>query len=255
MKKFLPDLIAILAFIILSFAYFFPADIEGRILFQHDTVAGVGAGQEAQEYLERTGERTRWTNSLFGGMPTYQMSPSYDSTKPLKWIENIYHLYLPSYVVLTFIMMLGFISFCGHSGCLSGYCFRGDYLGFLPYFFILISAGHIWKFVTLAYIPPTIAGIVLAYRKKYLLGGIVTALFIALQIQSNHIQMSYYFMFVILFFVGAYFEDAYKKKELPHFFKASAVLALAAAIGVCANLSNLYHTYEYSKETMRGKMN
>ena len=96
------------SFIILSFAYFFPADIEGRILFQHDTVAGVGAGQEAQEYLERTGERTRWTNSLFGGMPTYQMSPSYDSTKPLKWIENIYHLYLPSYVVLTFIMMLGF---------------------------------------------------------------------------------------------------------------------------------------------------
>ena len=84
MKKFLPDLIAILAFIILSFAYFFPADIEGRILFQHDTAAGVGAGQESKEYLERTGERTRWTNSIFGGMPTYQMSPSYDSTTSLK---------------------------------------------------------------------------------------------------------------------------------------------------------------------------
>ena len=254
MKKFLPDLIAILAFIILSFAYFFPADIEGRILFQHDTVAGVGAGQEAQEYLERTGERTRWTNSLFGGMPTYQMSPSYDSTKPLKWIENIYHLYLPPYVVLTFIMMLGFyilLRAFGLSVWLSA--LGGIIWAFSSYFFILISAGHIWKFVTLAYIPPTIAGIVLAYRKKYLLGGIVTALFIALQIQSNHIQMSYYFMFVILFFVGAYFEDAYKKKELPHFFKASAVLALAAMIGVCANLSNLYHTYEYSKETMRGK--
>lgn len=254
MKKFLPDLIALLAFIILSFAYFFPADIEGRILFQHDTVAGVGAGQEAQEYLERTGERTRWTNSLFGGMPTYQMSPSYDSTKPLKWIENIYHLYLPPYVVLTFIMMLGFyilLRAFGLSVWLSA--LGGIIWAFSSYFFILISAGHIWKFVTLAYIPPTIAGIVLAYRKKYLLGGIITALFIALQIQSNHIQMSYYFMFVILFFVGAYFEDAYKKKELPHFFKASAVLILAAAIGVCANLSNLYHTYEYSKETMRGK--
>ena len=254
MKKFLPDLIAILAFVILSFAYFFPADIEGRILFQHDTVAGVGAGQEAQEYLERTGERTRWTNSLFGGMPTYQMSPSYDSTKLLKWIENIYHLYLPPYVVLTFIMMLGFyilLRAFGLSVWLSA--LGGIIWAFSSYFFILISAGHIWKFVTLAYIPPTIAGIVLAYRKKYLLGGIVTALFIALQIQSNHIQMSYYFMFVILFFVGAYFEDAYKKKELPHFFKASAVLALAAVIGVCANLSNLYHTYEYSKETMRGK--
>ena len=117
----------------------------------------------------------------------------------------------------------------------------------------MISAGHIWKFITLAYVPPTIAGVVLAYRKKYLLGGVVTAFFIALQILSNHIQMSYYFMFVILFMVVAYFADAYQKKELPHFFKASAVLVLAAAVGACINLSNLYHTYEYSKETMRGK--
>ena len=254
MKKFLPDLIAILAFVILSFVYFFPADIEGRILFQHDSVAGVGAGQESKEYLERTGERTRWTNSIFGGMPTYQMSPSYDSTKPLKWAENIYQLYLPSYVVLTFIMMLGFyilLRAFGVSAWLSG--LGGIIWAFSSYFFILIAAGHIWKFVTLAYIPPTIAGIVLAYRKKYLLGGVLTALFIALQIQSNHIQMSYYFMFVILFIAVAYFVDAYKKKELPHFFKASGILLLAAIVGVCVNLSNLYHTYEYSKETMRGK--
>ena len=254
MKKFLPDLIAILAFIILSFAYFFPADIEGRILFQHDTAAGVGAGQESKEYLERTGERTRWTNSIFGGMPTYQMSPSYDSTTSLKGVEKVYRLFLPDYVVLTFIMMLGFyilLRAFGISAWLAG--LGGVIWAFSSYFFILIPSGHIWKFVTLAYIPPTIAGVVLAYRKKYLLGGIVTALFIALQIQSNHIQMSYYFMFVILFFVGAYFEDAYKKKELPHFFKASAILALAAVVGVCINISNLYHTYEYSKETMRGK--
>ena len=254
MKKFLPDLIAILAFIILSFAYFFPADIEGRILFQHDTAAGVGAGQESKEYLERTGERTRWTNSIFGGMPTYQMSPSYDSTTSLKGVEKVYRLFLPDYVVLTFIMMLGFyilLRAFGISAWLAG--LGGVIWAFSSYFFILIPAGHIWKFVTLAYIPPTIAGVVLAYRKKYLLGGIVTALFIALQIQSNHIQMSYYFMFVILFFVGAYFEDAYKKKELPHFFKASAILVLAAVVGVCINISNLYHTYEYSKETMRGK--
>lgn len=254
MKKFLPDLIAILAFILLSFAYFFPADIEGRILFQHDTAAGVGAGQESKEYFERTGERTRWTNSIFGGMPTYQMSPSYDSTTPLKWVEKVYRLYLPDYVVLTFIMMLGFyilLRAFGIAAWLAG--LGGVIWAFSSYFFILIPAGHIWKFITLAYIPPTIAGVVLAYRKKYLLGGIVTALFIALQIQSNHIQMSYYFMFVILFIVAAYFEDAYKNKELPHFFKASGVLAVAAVIGVCINISNLYHTYEYSKETMRGK--
>ena len=254
MKKFLPDLIAILAFIILSFAYFFPADIEGRILFQHDTAAGVGAGQESKEYLERTGERTRWTNSIFGGMPTYQMSPSYDSTTSLKGGEKVYRLFLPDYVVLTFIMMLGFyilLRAFGISAWLAG--LGGVIWAFSSYFFILIAAGHIWKFITLAYIPPTIAGIVLAYRKKYLLGGIITALFMAMQILSNHVQMTYYFLFVILFMVGAFFEDAWRKKELPQFFKATGVLIVAGLIGVSINLSNLYHTYEYSKETMRGK--
>ena len=143
MKKFLPDLIAILAFIILSFAYFFPADIEGRILFQHDTAAGVGAGQESKEYLERTGERTRWTNSIFGGMPTYQMSPSYDSTTSLKGVEKVYRLFLPDYVVLTFIMMLGFyilLRAFGISAWLAG--LGGVIWAFSSYFFILIPAGH-----------------------------------------------------------------------------------------------------------------
>ena len=254
MKRFLPDLIAILAFVLLSFAYFFPADMEGRILFQHDSVAGVGAGQESKEYLERTGERTRWTNAIFGGMPTYQMSPSYDSTKVLNWAEKLYRLYLPDYVMLTFMMMIGFYLLLRAFGLSVWLASLGGIVwAFSSYFFILISAGHIWKFITLAYVPPTIAGVVLAYRKKYLLGGVVTAFFIALQILSNHIQMSYYFMFVILFMVVAYFSDAFQKKELPHFFKASAVLVLAAAVGACINLSNLYHTYEYSKETMRGK--
>lgn len=254
MKKFLPDLIAILAFIVISFIYFFPAITEDRILFQHDTVAGAGAGQEAKEYYERTGERTRWTNALFGGMPTYQMSPSYDSTEPLTFVQKVYHLFLPNYVWLTFIMMLGFyilLRAFGIPAWLAG--LGGIIWGFSSYFFILIAAGHIWKFITLAYIPPTIAGIVLAYRKKYLLGGIISALFMAMQILSNHVQMTYYFLFVILFMVGAFFEDAWRKKELPQFFKATGVLIVAGLIGVSINLSNLYHTYEYSKETMRGK--
>ncbi len=254
MKRILPDLIAILAFIIVSFVYFFPADVENRILFQHDTVAGAGGGQEGKEYYERTGERTRWTNSVFGGMPTYQISPSYDSTEPVKFVEDVYRLYLPNYVWLTFVMMLGFYILLRAFGLSPGLSALGGVLwGFSSYFFILIQAGHIWKFVTLAYIPPTLAGIVLAYRKKYLLGGILTALFLAMQIQSNHVQMSYYFLFVILFFAGAYFEEALRNKELPHFFKASGVLVVAALIGVAVNLPNLYHTYEYSKETMRGK--
>lgn len=254
MKKILPDFLAILVFAVLSFAYFFPADIENRILFQHDIAAGAGAGQEAAQYHEQTGERTRWTNSIFGGMPTYQISPSYDSAQPLQWVQKVYQLFLPNYVCLTFILMLGFyilLRAFGISVWLAG--LGGIIWAFSSYFFILISAGHIWKFITLAYIPPTMAGIVLAYRGKLLWGGIVTALFIALQIASNHVQMSYYFLFVILFFVGAYLEDAWRNKTLPQFFKASAVLVVAALIGVAANLSNLYHTYTYSKETMRGK--
>lgn len=254
MKKLLPDLIAILAFVLLSFAYFFPADIENRILFQHDTAAGAGAGQEVKEYYEQTGERSRWTNSLFGGMPMYQIAPSYDSTKSLQWVQKAYQLFLPDYVCLTFMLMLGFyilLRVLGIPVWLAG--LGGIMWAFSSYFFILISAGHIWKFITLAYVPPTIAGIVLAYRGKLLWGGILTALFVALQITSNHVQMSYYFFFVILFFVGAYFEKAWRTKTLPQFFKASAVLIVAALVGIAANVSNLYHTYAYSKETMRGK--
>lgn len=254
MKKLLPDLIAILAFVLLSFAYFFPADIENRILFQHDTAAGAGAGQEVKEYYEQTGERSRWTNSLFGGMPMYQIAPSYDSTKSLQWVQKAYQLFLPDYVCLTFMLMLGFyilLRVFGIPVWLAG--LGGIMWAFSSYFFILISAGHIWKFITLAYVPPTIAGIVLTYRGKLLWGGILTALFVALQITSNHVQMSYYFFFVILFFVGAYFEKAWRTKTLPQFFKASAVLIVAALVGIAANVSNLYHTYAYSKETMRGK--
>ena len=254
LKRILPDLVAIVLFALLSFVYFFPADTEGRVLFQHDTAAGVGIGQEAKEYYEQTGERTRWTNSVFGGMPTYQISPSYDSSRPLQWVQKAYQLFLPQYVQLTFILMLGFYILLRAFGLPVWLSTLGGILwAFSSYFFILISAGHIWKFITLAYIPPTLAGIVLAYRGRLLAGGLVAALFVALQIASNHVQMSYYFLFVILFIVGAYFEQAWREKTLPQFFRASAVLVVAALIGVAANLSNLYHTYTYSKETMRGK--
>ena len=253
-KKLIPDMVAILVFAVISFAYFCPAVTEGRILSQHDSVAGIGAGQEGKEYLERTGERTRWTNSIFGGMPTYQMAPSYDSTDLLKGIENLYHLYLPTYVWYVFVMLLGFYIL------LRAFNFKVWLAGlgaiiwaFSSYFFIIIAAGHIWKFITLAYIPPTIAGMVLCYRGKYWLGGLVTALFVALQISSNHVQMSYYFLFVMLFMAIAYGVQAYQQKSLARFGKSTGVLVVAGLIGVCINLSNLYHTYEYSKESMRGK--
>lgn len=253
-KRILPDIVVVILFAVISFAYFFPAAIEGRILSQHDSVAGIGAGEEAKEYLERTGERTRWTNSIFGGMPTYQMSPSYDSTDTLKGIEKIYHLYLPDYVWYVFVMLLGFYILLRAFDFSVWLAALGAVLwAFSSYFFIIIAAGHIWKFVTLAYIPPTIAGMVLAYRGKYLSGGLLTAIFVALQIVSNHVQMSYYFLFVMLFMAVAFGVSAYQKNEMPQFLKATGVLVFAGILGVCINLSNLYHTYEYSKETMRGK--
>ena len=106
LKKFLPDILAIVLFALISFAYFCPAVFEGRILAQHDAVAGIGAGREAKEYYNRTGESTRWTNALFGGMPTYQLAPSYESNKALTYIQKVYELFLPTYVWYVFIMLL-----------------------------------------------------------------------------------------------------------------------------------------------------
>lgn len=253
-KRLLPDIIVIVFFAVISFVYFCPAVTEGRILSQHDSVAGIGAGQEQKEYLERTGERTRWTNSIFGGMPTYQMAPSYESTGFLNQIANLYHLYLPTYVWYVFVMLLGFYILLRAFNFKVWMSALGAIIwAFSSYFFIIIAAGHIWKVMTLAYIPPTIAGMVLIFRKKYLLGGLLTALFVALQINSNHIQMSYYFLIVMLAMFIAYGVMAHKQQEVPHFLKATGMLVLAGILGICINLSNLYHTYEYSKESMRGK--
>ncbi len=254
LKQWLPDLLAVLLFAIIAFAYFFPADTEGRILYRHDSSAGRGAGEELTQYYQRTGERTRWTNSLFGGMPTYQMAPSYDSQQVLNTVGKFYHLWLPENVWYVFAYLLGFYIL------LRAFDFRRELavLGsiiwaFSSYFFIIIAAGHIWKVIALAYLPPMIAGIVLAYRGKYLWGFVVTALFTALEIQANHVQMTYYYLFIILFMVIAYLVEAVRSRQLARFGKATAVCLVAAAIGVTANLSNLYHTWKYTQESMRGK--
>ena len=254
LKRFLPDLLVVLLFAVIAFAYFFPADTEGRILYRHDSSAGRGAGEELTEYYQRTGERTRWTNALFSGMPTYQMAPSYDSQEVLNGVGKFYHLWLPENVWYVFAYLLGFYIL------LRAFDFRRELaaLGsiiwaFSSYFFIIIAAGHIWKVIALAYLPPMIAGIVLAYRGKYLWGFVVTALFTALEIQANHVQMTYYYLFIVLFMVIAYLVEAVREKQLARFGKATAVCAVAALLGVVINLSNLYHTWQYTQESMRGK--
>ncbi|MBE6257741.1 MAG: hypothetical protein E7103_07275 [Prevotella sp.] len=253
-KKCLPDVLAVLLFVVLAFAYFFPADIEGRILYRHDASAGRGAGQEGIEYLQKTGERSRWTNALFGGMPTYQMAPSYGSTDLLTKAIYAYHLWLPENVWFVFAYLLGFyillraFDFRQHLAALGSIIWA-----FSTYFLIIIAAGHIWKVWALAYLPPMIAGIVLAYRGKYLWGLLLTAVFSAFEINANHVQMTYYYLFVILFMVIAWLVEAIRQQQMARFLKATAVCIAGAAIGVCVNLSNLYHTWQYSKESMRGK--
>ena len=253
-KKFLPDVLAVVLFAVISLAYFFPADIEGKILYQHDAAAGKGIGREMAEHREQTGEVTRWMNSVFSGMPTYQTAPEYGSTKGLGTVMDVYHLYLPENVWYVFAYLLGFYILLRAFNFRQSLAVLGSILwAFSSYFLIIIAAGHIWKVMALAYLPPMIAGVVLSYRGKYLLGTIVTAIFAAFEINANHVQMTYYFLFVILFMVIAFFIDALRKKELARFGKATAACAVGALIGVCLNLSNLYHTWEYSKESMRGK--
>ena len=254
LKKCLPDILVVVLFAIISFAYFAPADLDGRILYQDDHSAGRGAGQEASEYYQRTGERTRWTNATFCGMPTYQTSPSYHSTDLLDKVMDFYHLWLPDNVWYLFAYLLGFyimlraFNFKQHLAALGSIVWA-----FSSYFLIIIAAGHIWKVMALAYLPPMIGGLALAYRGKYLWGFIVTAIFTAFEVKANHVQMTYYYLFAILFMVIAWLVDAIRNHQMARFWKASGVAVAAAAIGISINLSNLYHTWQYSKESMRGK--
>ena len=257
-KKILPDVLAVVFFVAISALYFLVPIRDGLVLTGHDHTGGVGSGVEMEQYkATHDGERTRWTNTLFCGMPTYQMSPSYGSTDTLSSLERVYQLGLPglsAYAAYVFMMLLGFYIM------LRAFDFRvwmaalGAVLwAFSSYYFIIIGAGHIWKLLTLSFIPPTIGGMVLCYRGKYLLGTVVTGFFTAMQIHSNHVQMSYYFLFVMGLMSLAFLIDAIRQRTFARWLKATCLFAVGGILGVCINLSNLYHTWEYSKESMRSK--
>lgn len=254
LKKCLPDMIVVALFAVISFAYFFVPVSQGKILFQHDSAASVGMSKELVDYRARTGETTRWTNTLFGGMPTYQMSPAYDSSDTLGQVMNAYHLWLPDNVWFLFAYLLGFYILLRAFDFKQSLAALGSVLwAFSSYFLIIIAAGHLWKVMALAYLPPMIAGVVLTYRGKDLWGFVLTALFTAFEVKANHVQMTYYYLFIVLFMVIAFFVKALREKQLQSFLKSSAIVIVAAGIGVAINISNLYHTWQYQKESMRGK--
>ena len=269
-KKILPDVLMVALFAVISLAYFWNPIMDGLVLTGTDHDAAVGSNVELSEYRKaHNGERTRWTNSLFSGMPTYQMSPSYDSTDTLSTIETVYQLGLPTVAGYVFMMLLGFYILLRAFDFRQWMAALGAILwAFSSYYFIIIAAGHIWKLLTLCFIPPTIAGMVLCYRGKYLWGIVVMGIFTGLQIFSNHIQMSYYFLPVMALMAVSPLLASPKAEEtgavdlLPAthggsrwtaWLKGTAAAIVGGLLGVCINISNLYHTYEYSKETMRGK--
>lgn len=245
-------IMAALLLAVVAIFFFYPDAVQGRVLQQHDISQGIANGQEGKLFHEQTGETTRWTNALFGGMPTYQINPSYPANDLLGWVVKVYTLGLPSPANLLFGMMIGFfIMMLCMKGRWPAALFGAVAWGLSTYFIIIIGAGHIWKFLTLMFIPPTIGGIALCYRGKYVAGTALASLFGALQLMSNHVQMSYYFMAVILAMMIAWLCIAIQKHEMKRWGAATACVIAAGIIAVAANSSSLYNTYAYSKETTR----
>lgn len=235
-----------------SVLYFYPDNLEHNTLQQPDMVQGAANGQEGKAYEEATGQKALWTNSLFGGMPTFQISPSYPSNQLYDWLNDALGLWLPAPSNLMMMMMVGFLVLLYAFGMRWYYALIGSLMwGLSSYFVIIIGAGHIWKFVALSYIPPTIAGMVLCYRGRLLGGTALTALFAMLQLNANHPQMSYYFAFVMAGMAIAYLCTAIRQRQVGRWAVASICVAAAGALALGANLPALYNTYEYSKQTSR----
>ncbi|MCD7710540.1 MAG: YfhO family protein [Porphyromonadaceae bacterium] len=251
LKPALPHLCAIVVFVIISVAYFSPEIFEGKTILGHDSRQGTS--QEIVEYRAQTGKTPRWTNAMFSGMPTYQIAPSYKTDACMKFLQRVYTLFLPDPVSYVFILMLGFYILLCVMGARSDIAVLGAIgYAFSSYFFIIIMAGHIWKVLALAFIPPTLAGMMLVYRGKYLGGGLVMAIFLMFQIKSNHLQMSYYSCFIMGAYVLWVLVESIRTHKGVDFAKATGVCILAFLLAAAVNSPNLYHTYEYSKESMRG---
>lgn len=244
--------VAILA--VISLAFFYPDNFDGASLRQADMQQGAANGEEARAWEEATGEKALWTNSLFGGMPTFQISPSYPSNSLFNWLDTVYGLGLPAPSNLLFMMMFGFLILLFALRLRWYYALIGAVgWGFSSYFIIIIGAGHIWKFLALTYVPPTIAGLILLYRDRYLSGGAIMGLFTMMQLKANHPQMTYYFGLLMVLIALAYLVSALRHGRLRSWGIASGVALVCGLLGVGANLPSLYNTYEYAKETKRSQ--
>lgn len=248
------SIVAVIVMAVVSLAFFYPDNFDGRSLSQPDMQQGFANGQEASAYEAATGEKALWTNALFSGMPTFQITPSYPSNALFSWINTVYGLALPAPSNLLFMMMVGFFILCLTMRMRWYYGLIGALAwGFSTYFVIIIGAGHIWKFIALSYVPPTIAGFLLLYRGRYLWGTALTALFAMMQLEANHPQMTYYFGLLMGIMAICYLIDAIRRGKIVKWLAATGLALLAGALAVGANSPSLYLTYEYAKETKRAQ--
>ena len=251
-KKAISIIGCILLFAAITLIYCSPV-LEGKRLKQHDIAMYKGMSKEIVDYRESTGETTLWTNSMFGGMPAWNISAPV-KTNLFNYAHQVLSLGLPSPLGSIFISMLGFFILLLVLDVGIGISAIGAIAyGFTSYLFIVIGAGHNTKAIAMAYMAPVLAGIILTYKGKYLLGSVLAAFALALEIRANHLQITYYLALIVVIFIIAELINDIRTKQMANFFKASACLVVAAILAVMTCFTTLYANYEFGKETTRGK--
>lgn len=259
MKKFLSDnkkalgiALCIVAFALITLVYFSPI-IQGQRLKQHDIEMYKGMSQEIVDFKAKTGEQSLWTNSMFGGMPAWNIGVQQNSNL-MTYVNRIFSIGFPHPIGAVFISMLGFFILLLVLDCKIWVSFVGALAyGFTSYLFIVIGAGHNSKAVAMAYMAPVIAGILLTYKGRYLWGAVLTAIALALEIRAGHLQITYYLLLIVVCIIIGEVVEMIKSKEYLHFIKASGILLGVAIIAILTCSTTLYANMEFGKETMRGK--
>ncbi len=251
-KNALPHLIAIVLIILIAAIYTAPA-FEGKKLILHDAVQGMAGGKEARDFHERTGEWSGWTNSMFGGMPTYMLAMDYPNSLTTKIGRNINRLLPLPANVLVFQMLCMYLLLI-IMGCNSWLSVIGSVAyGFGCYTLIFIEAGHISKISATAYAPLVFAGVVLILRAKYWLGAAILAIGMGLELYANHVQITYFLAISIAIYVIWEAISFVKNGQTAQLIKALGVMAAAALIGSLTQTTRLWNASEYAKESTRGK--
>jgi hypothetical protein len=251
-KNFTPHIVAIVLFIIINMIMYWPIFMENKELNQNDILQGAGANQEIIDYRAETGEEGLWTNSMFSGMPAYLINVQW-SGELTYHIQKAISLWLPSPASHTFVAMLSFyillLVFRVNPYLAIG---GGLVYGLNTFFLISVEAGHIWKVAAISWMPAVLGGIILAFRKQYLWAFILTALAMAMEIRSNHLQVTYYLLLIVLIFGLFQLVNSIRNKTLPEFLKAIGILVLAVLLGVSTNIGKVWTAYEYGQYSIRG---